>query len=77
MKKTRIIVLMKAGLVEEIISNQPGIDLVILDKDVDGLDEEDIQEVRHNRENFKVRVDNPDVQHKAVATDALFNQIAL
>ena len=77
MKTPRIVLIMKSGLVVEALSNQSGLDLLILDQDTDGVDEDDVQEVRHNRVDMKVRVENPDVAHKAVATDSLFNQVTV
>ena len=76
MAKTKVVMILRGGMVEEVFSDKDT-DVVVLDRDVDGVDEEEIQEVKHGRDFLRVRVECPEVQKKPIKVGALINQVAV
>lgn len=76
MAKTKVVMILRGGMVEEVLSDKD-VDVVVLDRDVDGVDEEKIQEVKHGNDFLRVRVECPQVQKKAIKVDSLINQVVI
>jgi len=77
MVKTKVVVFVRGGIVEEILANKSGVECLILDRDVEGTLPDRVHEIRYNKEDIEVGVGWYDAEVKAVTVDSLFNQVAI